>query len=122
MNRMFRTALVALSAALPLLATSATTSLADTMKGGSMMSADCKSADAMMMKTPHSDSMMAMKPSGNTDQDFAHMMMLHESAMMAMAKIELKCAKDAKTKQMAQREIDRLNQIKADLDLVLHTP
>ena len=122
MNRMFRTALVALSAALPLLAASAATSFADTMKGSSMMGTDCKNADAMMMKMPHSDSMMAMKSSGNTDQDFAHMMMMHESAMMAMAKIELKCAKDAKMKQMAQHEIDRLNQIKADLDLILHTP
>jgi hypothetical protein len=125
MKQVFRTSALVFAAIGLAFATQPSWILADTLKGDSMKGAamDCKNADPMMMKMAHSeDSMMAMKMSGNTDRDFAHMMMNHEKAMMAMAKLELKCAKDARMKQMAQHEIERLNQIKADLDLILHTP
>ena len=52
--------------------------------------------------------MSAMKMKGNTDHDFAHMMMEHHKGAVAMANIELRDGKDAPMKQMADK-------IKADL-------
>lgn len=127
MNRMLRSGAFAFATALALLAAGTSTTLADTMKSDTMKSSpmmiDCKNADAMMMKMAHSDdAMMPAKTSGNADQDFAKMMMVHQSDMMAMAKVEAKCGKNAKMRAEAQRMIDRLTQIQADLELILHTP
>ncbi|WP_051718527.1 DUF305 domain-containing protein [Hymenobacter sp. IS2118] len=47
--------------------------------------------------------MEAMKMKGNTDHDFAHMMMEHHQGAVAMADIELRDGKDATMKQMAEK-------------------
>jgi len=124
---MFRVAAVTLAATLPYVGASTATSFADTMKSdamkGSMMGTDCKNADATMMKMAHSDdAMMPTKMSGNADMDFAKMAMVHQSNMMAMAKVEAKCGKSAASRAEAQKMMDRLKGIQADLELILHTP
>jgi uncharacterized protein (DUF305 family) len=48
-------------------------------------------------------SMAVMTPSGNLDKDFAQMMMAHNKAMMAAAKMEMACGTDPNTKAMAQQ-------------------
>ncbi|UYZ65263.1 DUF305 domain-containing protein [Hymenobacter weizhouensis] len=75
------------------------------------------SMDEMMAK------MDAMKPKGNTDHDFAHMMMEHHKGAVAMADIELRDGKDATMRQMAekikadqQKEIGELEPIAERLD------
>ena len=50
--------------------------------------------------------MESMKPSGDTDHDFAMMMKMHHQGAIDMAQMELKSGKDAKLKAMAQRIID----------------
>ncbi|WBA42316.1 DUF305 domain-containing protein [Hymenobacter canadensis] len=47
--------------------------------------------------------MMAEKPKGNTDHDFAHMMLAHHQGAVAMADIELRDGKDATMRQMAEK-------------------
>ena len=127
MNRMLRAGAFAVATAFGLLAAGTTTVLADTMKGDAMkggtMAADCKNADAMMMKMAHSgDAMMPSKMSGDADKDFAKMAMVHQSAMVAMAKLETKCGKSAQARAEAQKMLERLSSIQADLNLILHTP
>jgi uncharacterized protein (DUF305 family) len=98
------------------LASSQTTfaSAADSMTGPPAM--DCSKADAMMM-APHTDTAMpAMKPTGDVDKDFAQAMMAQHRAMVAMAKAEMTCGKDAKAKAAAQKQLD---QAMAD-DEILH--
>ncbi|TGE14532.1 DUF305 domain-containing protein [Hymenobacter elongatus] len=51
--------------------------------------------------------MDGMKMKGNTDHDFAHMMLAHHQGAMAMADIQLRDGKDATMRRMAE-------QIKAD--------
>ena len=75
---------------------------------------DCSKADSMMMAEP-SSSMQAPKPSGDVDKDFAHTMMVHTSAMMAMMKAEVACGKDAKTRASAQRLLDQATENTAEL-------
>lgn len=67
--------------------------------------------------------MNAMKPMGNTDHDFAHMMMEHHRGAIAMADIELRDGKDATMRRMAekikadqQKEIGELEPIAERLD------
>ena len=67
--------------------------------------------------------MDAMKPKGNTDHDFAHMMMEHHKGAIAMADIELRDGKDATMRQLAekikadqQKEIGELEPIAERLD------
>ncbi|RSK38845.1 DUF305 domain-containing protein [Hymenobacter perfusus] len=67
--------------------------------------------------------MNAMKPKGNTDHDFAHMMMEHHRGAVAMSDIELRDGKDATMRQMAekikadqQKEIGELEPIAERLD------
>jgi hypothetical protein len=124
---MSRAPILALAAVLPLLAAAPATSVADQMKGdamkGGMISAGCKNADATMMKMAHSDdAMMPKKMSGDADKDFAKMAMVNQSNLMAMAKVEAKCGKNDASRAAAQKMVDRLNQIEADLELILHTP
>lgn len=47
--------------------------------------------------------MDAMKMKGNTDHDFAHMMMEHHKGAVAMADIELRDGKDATMRQLAEK-------------------
>lgn len=67
--------------------------------------------------------MDAMKMKGNTDHDFAHMMMEHHQGAIAMADIELRDGKDATMRQAAekikadqQKEIGELEPIATRLD------
>jgi len=67
--------------------------------------------------------MNAMKMKGNTDHDFAHMMMEHHRGAIAMADIELRDGKDATMRQLAekiktdqQKEIGELEPIAERLD------
>jgi len=49
---------------------------------------------------------MMMEPSGDTDKDFAMMMIPHHQGAIDMAEIELKFGKDPALKEMAQKIID----------------
>ncbi|GAB3323504.1 hypothetical protein GCM10027511_32560 [Hymenobacter humi] len=67
--------------------------------------------------------MSAMKMKGNTDHDFAHMMLEHHKGAVAMADIELRDGKDATMKQLAekikadqQKEIGEMEPIAERLD------
>jgi|GEM_PF-1071120 len=73
--------------------------------------------NAMMAK------MAALKPMGNTDHDFAHMMLEHHRGAVAMADIQLRDGKDATMRQLAekikadqQKEIAELEAIAERLD------
>ena len=89
------------------------------MAGGSM-------AGASPQMTAMSDMMAkmdAMKMKGNTDHDFAHMMLEHHKGAVVMADIELRDGKDATMKQMAtkikadqQKEIGEMEPIAERLD------
>ncbi|SDY84345.1 DUF305 domain-containing protein [Hymenobacter psychrophilus] len=75
------------------------------------------SMDEMMAK------MDAMKMKGNTDHDFAHMMLEHHKGAVAMADIQLRDGKDATMRQMAekikadqQQEIGELEAVATRLD------
>ena len=62
--------------------------------------------------------MNASKPIGNTDHDFAHMMMAHHQGAVAMSEILLRDGKDATMRQMAEKiKADQQKEI-ADLDKV----
>ena len=67
--------------------------------------------------------MDALKPKGNTDHDFAHMMLEHHRGAVAMADIQLRDGKDATMRQLAekikadqQKEIAELEAIAERLD------
>lgn len=67
--------------------------------------------------------MNASKPIGNTDHDFAHMMMAHHQGAVAMSEILLRDGKDATMRQMAekikadqQKEISELEKVAGRLD------
>ncbi len=47
--------------------------------------------------------MPAMTPSGNVDKDFATTMMMRNTAMMKMMKMEMVCGKNAKIKALAKK-------------------
>lgn len=58
--------------------------------------------------------MMADQPTGNTDHDFARMMLAHHRGAVAMADIQLRDGKDATMRQMAtQIKADQQQEIKA---------
>ena len=89
------------------------------MAGGSMagVSPLLASMNDMMAK------MDAMKMKGNTDHDFAHMMLEHHKGAVAMADIELRDGKDAAMRQLAgkikadqQKEIGEMEPIAERLD------
>ena len=67
--------------------------------------------------------MTAVKPAGNTDHDFAHMMMAHHQGAVDMSALELKEGKDATLRAMAEKisadqkkEIQDLEAIATRLD------
>ncbi|GAA3992117.1 DUF305 domain-containing protein [Hymenobacter antarcticus] len=58
--------------------------------------------------------MDAMKMKGNTDHDFAHMMLEHHKGAVAMADLELRDGKDATMRRMAEQiKADQLREITA---------
>ena len=58
--------------------------------------------------------MMADKPKGNTDHDFAHHMLEHHKGAVAMADIQLRDGKDATMRRMAEQiKADQLKEITA---------
>jgi uncharacterized protein (DUF305 family) len=115
MNHPIRSICLALAAGLALGLTQAAPGGAhDAMKNTAL---DCSKADSMMAQPD--TSMQAMKPSGDVDKDFAQMMMMHNSKMMAMEKAEVACGKDAKTKAMAQKLLDRASANAAELKKLL---
>ena len=116
MNRPIRSICLMLAAGLALgLAQAAPGGAQDAMKNTAI---DCSKADSMMMAHPDK-AMQAMKPSGDVDKDFAQMMMMRNSAMMAMVKAEVACGKDAKTKAMAQKLLDQETANAAELKKLL---
>ncbi|GAB3840866.1 DUF305 domain-containing protein [Hymenobacter jeollabukensis] len=77
----------------------------------------------MMAMNNMMQQMHATKPKGNTDHDFAHMMMDHHRGAVEMAAVELRDGKDAMLRQMAEKisadqkkEIQELEQIATRLD------
>ncbi len=121
MKRMFGTALFTLAAGVALCAAQPLIARAADSMGGAMMASDCKTADSAMMKMTMPDSMM-MKASGHMDKDFAGAMMAHEKAMVAMAKMEVKCGKNAKAKAAAQKFLDESADFMSVLDPIFRSP
>ncbi|MGP6156789.1 MAG: DUF305 domain-containing protein [Vulcanimicrobiaceae bacterium] len=101
------------ASALALVALAPVASFADTMSG------DCSSADSGMMKAMQSGDASMMKPTGDVDKDFAAAMMSMHTSGTAVAKIEVKCGKDAKAKAMAQKFIEDANASNAELREIL---
>lgn len=89
-----------------------------TMGSGAASASPLKALmDEMMTK------MNAMPMKGNTDHDFAHMMLEHHRGAVAMADIQLRDGKDATMRQMAekikadqQKEISELEAVATRLD------
>ena len=54
------------------------------------------------MMTDMQDKMTAMKPTGNTDTDFAMMMRVHHQSAVTMAEAELQNGKDPQMRAMAK--------------------
>jgi hypothetical protein len=74
-------------------------------------SVDCSTASAHMMSMMHPapDARADTKPSGDADKTYtdAMKMMLEHAAMMA--KIEMKCGKNAKAMALAKKMLDEIN-------------
>ncbi|HEX8330487.1 MAG TPA: DUF305 domain-containing protein [Hymenobacter sp.] len=84
---------------------------------GTTTSPQMASMNEMMAK------MSALKPNGNTDHDFADMMLEHHRGAVAMADIELRDGKDATMRRLAekikadqQKEMSELGPIAERLD------
>ena len=60
--------------------------------------------------------MQSMKPSGDTDHDFAVMMKMHHQSALDMANVELKTGKDAKLREMANAIIKSQTKEIAEFD------
>jgi uncharacterized protein (DUF305 family) len=58
--------------------------------------------DMKPMMMDMNDKMMAMKPTGNTDVDFAMMMRVHHQSAITMAEAELQNGKDPQMRVMAK--------------------
>ena len=58
--------------------------------------------DMKPMMTDMQDKMMAMKPTGNMDVDFAMMMRVHHQSAITMAEAELQNGKDPQMRAMAK--------------------
>ena len=103
-----------------------TTAAASNMAGMDHSKMADGAADTSPLMTSMNDMMAkmnAMKMKGNTDHDFAHMMLEHHKGAVAMADIELRDGKDATMRQMAtkikadqQKEIGELEPIAERLD------
>ena len=60
------------------------------------------SMDMKSMMTDMNEKMTAMKPTGNTDVDFAMMMRVHHESAVTMAEAELQNGKDPQMRAMAK--------------------
>ena len=60
------------------------------------------STDMKSMMSDMNDKMTAMKPTGNTDVDFAMMMRVHHQSAVTMAEAELQNGKDPQMRAMAK--------------------
>ena len=60
--------------------------------------------------------MQSMKPSGDTDHDFAMMMKMHHQSALDMANVQLKNGKDAKLREMANAIIKSQTKEIAEFD------
>jgi uncharacterized protein (DUF305 family) len=69
------------------------------MKQGSDMK---QGMDMKPMMTDMQDKMMAMKPTGNVDVDFAAMMRIHHQSAITMAEAELQNGKDPQMRAIAK--------------------
>ena len=102
-------------------ATTATTAPADTAAGmagmdHSQMAAGSAANNAGMMGAMNTmmAKMNAVKMAGNTDHDFAHMMMAHHQGAVEMSALELKEGKDATLRAMAEKiSADQKKEIQA---------
>ncbi|MFY9779712.1 MAG: DUF305 domain-containing protein [Candidatus Baltobacteraceae bacterium] len=83
------------------------------------MSGDCSSADSGLMKAMQSGDSSMLKTSGDVDKDFASAMMSVHSSGVALAKVEVKCGKDAKAKAMARKYLDDSDAEAAELRALL---
>ncbi|MDQ2771944.1 MAG: DUF305 domain-containing protein [Bacteroidota bacterium] len=85
-----------------------------------MAAADAASSAATGSLTGAMAKMMqkanAGKPIGNTDHDFAHMMITHHEGAIDMSEIELRDGKDATLRAMAEKIIADQKKEVADLD------
>jgi uncharacterized protein (DUF305 family) len=71
-------------------------------------------SDMMALMNDMMKSMAAEKPAGNTDHDFAHMMMAHHQGAVQMSALELTEGKDATLRAMAEKiSADQQQEIKA---------
>jgi uncharacterized protein (DUF305 family) len=84
---------------------------------------DAQATGMMAVMNSMMHDMEAFKPAGNTDHDFAHMMMAHHQGAVDMSALELREGQDATLRAMAgkisadqQREIKELQAIATRLD------
>ena len=107
--------------------TTETTAPADTAHTGSMAGMDHGSAAPASPQLAAMNAMMAkmdaLKPQGNTDHDFAHMMLEHHRGAVAMADLELRDGQDGAMQALAtkikadqQQEIAEMEAIAERLD------
>ena len=66
--------------------------------------------------------MKVMKPSGDTDKDFAMMMKMHHQQALKMAEIELKLGKSAQLKAIATKIIAAQKKEIAEFDQWMANP
>lgn len=65
--------------------------------------ASATGGDMMSMMRENNDKMMAMKPTGDPDVDFATMMRMHHMSGMQMAEHEMKNGRNDEMKKMARK-------------------
>ncbi|MCB2408102.1 DUF305 domain-containing protein [Hymenobacter lucidus] len=86
----------------------------DAMAGHGQMHHDATATGMQAVMHTMMRDMDAFKPAGNTDHDFAHMMMAHHQGAVDMATLELKEGKDATLRAMAEKiSADQQQEIKA---------
>ena len=68
--------------------------------------ADSPSSEMHMTMVAMNDAMSKSKMTGDTDKDFAAMMLIHHQGAIDMAELEVKHGKNAELKAMAQKMID----------------
>ncbi|PJJ54943.1 DUF305 domain-containing protein [Hymenobacter chitinivorans] len=82
------------------------------------MSHDANASGMMAVMTSMMKNMESFKPAGNTDHDFAHMMMAHHQGAVDMSALELKEGKDATLRAMAQKISDDQQKEIKDLEAI----
>src|SRR5450759_3670470 len=90
---------------------------------GGTNSADSTFASQMMQAMNRMDAgMMAAKPTGNPDRDFAAMMIPHHQGAVDMAKIQLIYGRDPVLRRLAQAIIVEQQQEIELMQRILHEP